>query len=73
MPLLLGEADEIPDDQEVSGELHLLDHLDFAIQALGVLGEIVLQVALARPALPGAPRRFSNPWRATYSKKLSVV
>ena len=58
---LLGEADEIPDDQEVAGELHLLDHLDFAIQALGVLGEIVLQVALALPALPGARGVFRIP------------
>ena len=46
MPLLLGEADEIPDDQEIAGELHLLDHLDFAIQALGVFRQIVLQAAL---------------------------
>ena len=36
MPLRLGVADEVPDDQEVAGELHLLDHADFAIQALGV-------------------------------------
>ncbi len=41
-----GVADEVPDDQEVAGELHLLDHLDFAIQALGVFGEVVLQSAL---------------------------
>ena len=52
--LLLGEADEVPDDQEVARELHLLDHLDFAIQPLGVFGEVVLQLALRAPALPGA-------------------
>jgi hypothetical protein len=38
-------ADEVPNYQEVAGELHVLDHLDFAIQALGVLGKIVLQSA----------------------------
>ena len=41
-----GEADEVPDDEEVAGELHLLDHPDLAIQALDVFGEIVLQAAL---------------------------
>ena len=46
--MLLRVADEVPDDQEVAGELHLLDHLDFAIQALVVFGEVVLQAALAR-------------------------
>ena len=40
-----GEADEVPDDEEVAGELHLLDHRDLAIQALDVFGEIVLQAA----------------------------
>ncbi len=42
---VLGIADEIPDDQEVARELHVLDHLDFAIQAFGVLGKVVLQRA----------------------------
>ena len=45
MPLRLGVADEVPDDQEVAGELHLLDDLDFAVQPLGVLRQIVLQAA----------------------------
>ena len=39
------EADEIPDDQEVAGELHLLDHLDFAVEALHILGKFVLEFA----------------------------
>ena len=68
MPFDLRVADEVPDDQEVAGELHLLDHLDFAIQPLGVFGEVVLQTALAAAALPAAAARFSKPCRATYSK-----
>ena len=67
MPADLGEADEIPDDQEVAGELHLLDHLDLAIQPLDVLRQIVLQRALRAQRFQRG-RRFSKPWRATYSK-----
>ena len=72
MPLLLGVADEVPDDQKVARELHLLDHLDFAIQPLGILRQVVLQRALRRIA-SSRGRRFSNPFRATYSKYVSVV
>ncbi len=35
--LFFREANEIPDDQEVSAEFHLLDHPDFTLQPLGVL------------------------------------
>ena len=62
------EADEVPDDQEVAGELHLLDGADLAIQALGSTRP---DRASSRPWLRSAsrrPRRFSKPWRATYSK-----
>src|SRR5258708_2480644 len=41
-----GVPDEVPDDQEVTGELHFLDGLDFSIQAFHVFREIVLQEAL---------------------------
>ncbi len=44
--VLLGVADEIPDDQEVSGKLHLLDDGEFALQALLVVGDGVLELAL---------------------------
>ena len=42
---LLGVADEVPDDEEVSGELHLPDHLDLARQTLLVILQRVLQPA----------------------------
>ena len=44
--VLLRVADEVPDDQEVSGELHLLDDGEFARQPLLVVVERVLQPAL---------------------------
>ena len=56
-----GEADEVPDDQEVAGKLHLLDHADFAIQALRVFGQVVLQRAGFAAALPDARGVFRNP------------
>ena len=37
--------DEIPDDQEVAGELHLLDHADLALKTLDVLGQIVFEIS----------------------------
>ena len=52
--LLFREADEIPDDQEVAGELHLLDDLDLRIQSAGVFGEIVFQAA-------GVAQSFETP------------
>ena len=36
-PASLGEGDEVPDDQEVVGEAHLLDRLELEAQALGQL------------------------------------
>src|SRR5665213_209936 len=39
------EADKVPDDEEVAGELHLLDHRDLEIETLDVVAEIVFQVA----------------------------
>ena len=44
--VLAGVADEIPDDQEIAGELHLLNDAEFALQALLVVGDGVLQLAL---------------------------
>src|SRR5580698_7478110 len=39
-------ADKVPDDEEISGELHLLDDADFAGQALFVIGNVMLDAAL---------------------------
>ncbi len=39
-------ANEIPDDQEISGVAHLLDHLDFVREALLVFGQRTPQEAL---------------------------
>ena len=47
---LFGVADEIPDNQEISRELHLLDDADLAFQALFVLGQRVFEFALIAPA-----------------------
>ncbi len=69
----LGKADEVPDDQEVARELHLLDRLDLAIQPFAVLGEVVLQRARRAPCASRRGRRFSKPCRATYSKYVSMV
>ncbi len=41
-----GIADEIPDDQEISGKLHLLNDGEFAGQALLIVGKAVLQSSL---------------------------
>ncbi len=35
--VLFGVTDEIPDNEEVSGKLHLLDDGEFALQALFVV------------------------------------
>ena len=40
-----GVADEVPDDEEVAGELHLADDLDFARQPLLVIFQRMLQPA----------------------------
>ena len=44
--MLFGVADEIPDDEEISRELHLLDDGEFALEALLVIGNRVLELAL---------------------------
>ena len=36
---LAGVLDEVPDDEEIAGELHLLDAVDLALQALFVVGD----------------------------------
>src|SRR5205085_7388271 len=52
--VVLGVADEIPDYEEVAGELHVLDHFDFAIQAFAVFGEVVLEGAFGGHGLKAA-------------------
>ena len=37
--MLFGVADEVPDDQEIAGELHLLNNGEFAFQTLLVVSE----------------------------------
>src|ERR1035437_3049986 len=54
------KADEIPDDQEVARELHLLDHLDFAVEALGVFRQVVLQAAGGAQSLQPYPASFET-------------
>ena len=55
-------ADEVPDDQEVSGELHLLDDADFARQPLFVVRESVLELVLRlQPVQHFRPLRESLP------------
>src|SRR5262249_37503514 len=45
---LLGEPDEVPYDQEIAAEFHFLNDFDFAVKALEVLGQRVLQSSLRR-------------------------
>ena len=52
--VLLGVADEVPDDQEVGGEAHLLDHPELELEPLDRLGGRRLAVAVAQ-ALGGDP------------------
>ena len=40
--VLFSVANEIPDDEEISGEFHLLDDREFALQALLVIGDRML-------------------------------
>ena len=70
---LLGEADEIPDDQEVAGELHRLDHLDLAIQAFGVFGEIVLQVAFRGQGFQASAAFFETLARDVFEEGVGGV
>ena len=52
--VVLGVADEVPDDQEVGGEAHLFDHPELELHPLDRLGR--RRVAVARPqALAGDP------------------
>ena len=52
--VLLGVADEVPDDQEVGGEAHLLDHAELELHPLDRLGRRRVAVAGAQ-ALAGDP------------------
>ena len=47
--VLFGEADEVPDDQEVGAEAHALDHVELVLEALASLGGRRVTVALAQP------------------------
>ncbi|MCG3774995.1 MAG: hypothetical protein JW395_1823 [Nitrospira sp.] len=51
-------TDEVPDDEEVAGELHLLDHRDFAFQTFHVFGQIVLQPAGGAQSFQARPTTF---------------
>src|ERR1700733_4043889 len=67
--MFLGVADEIPNDQEVSGELHLLDDSELSLQPLLVIRNRMLQLALlmqraqhfhaSRKALAGNVRKIA--------------
>ena len=48
-PLLLGVADEVPDDQEVGLEAHLRDHPELEVETLPRLGRDRVSVAAAQP------------------------
>ncbi len=50
-PVVLGELDEVPDDQEVSAEAHRVDHRELDLEPLGRLGRHRVAVALAQPLL----------------------
>ena len=49
--VFLGVADEVPDDEEISGKLHLLNDGEFALQALLVIGDANASACLARAAV----------------------
>src|ERR1044072_882725 len=49
---VFGELDEVPDDEEVAGEAHLLDGRDLGRDALLVLGEAVLELAVREHLVP---------------------
>ena len=53
-PVLLRVVDEVPDDQEVGGEAHLLDHPELELHPLDRRGRRRVAVALAQP-LGGDP------------------
>ncbi len=55
---LFGEANEVPDDEQVTRELRLLDDSNLAVQAVGVLGEIVFQRARCTQSLQARPAFF---------------
>ncbi len=61
-PARFGEANEIPHDQKITRELHLLDHADFRIQPLRIRRQGLLQLA-------GAFQRFQA--RSPLFKSLS--
>ena len=57
--VVAGVLDEVPDDEEVAGVLHLLDDADFEVQA----GFVVVRLGCA-----GLPR--SSSWRTAVSRRL---
>jgi hypothetical protein len=56
-------ADEVPDDEEVAGELHLRDDVELHLEALSVR----VAVDGLAPA-SSSSKRFSSPSRATWRK-----
>src|SRR5581483_1439563 len=59
---LFGEADEVPDDEEIARELHLLNGFDLALQPLQVFAEAVPQRAAAGQLFKaGTPRGETLP------------
>ena len=66
--MLPGIADEVPDNQKVSRELHLLDDGKLARQPLLVVRQIVLQLALLVERPQCLSRRRAKPSRVTCSK-----
>ncbi len=50
--MFLGVAYEVPDDEEVACEPHLLDHLNLARQTRLVIGERLLQLTSRRERIP---------------------
>src|SRR5258708_5551218 len=51
--MLPGVANEIPHDQKIAGELHLLDDGEFALEALLVVCEGMFQLALVAQRAQG--------------------
>ena len=54
----LGEADEVPDDQEVVGEAHLADRLELELEPVAA-ARVSVAVALGQPGSQSA-RRYPN-------------
>ena len=65
--LLAGVADEVPDDQEVPGVPHALDHRDLVVEPRRVLVEVVAQLAVGGE-LPEARQALGEALRATRAR-----